>query len=528
MGATRQVRTDRTRARCLTSLVVGLLGVCLAREAVGDALVWDQAHPTTSPGPRREHAATYDAVRGHSLIFGGRWGTTERDDLWAWTGVWTRLAPTDPARPSRRFGAAMAFDGTRNNVVLFGGRSGVGATGTIFRDTYVWNGVNWTLVGTGGPPPRYGHTLVYDPDNQRIVLFGGRDQSGLVPADLWTWNGTTWTSTPTTGGPPDARALHSMAYDAAGKQLVLYGGLQQALTTPGDTWVLRGTTWVPICTTASCFLPSRLGHALASDVNRRRALLFAGSSGSQSFNAIWDWDTATSKWNNPALGSPPAPRQLHSFTYDTNRKRFVLYGGLGTSELGDTWELYWTGQPCSAPSDCATGFCVDGVCCREPCTGPCRRCDQANPASVAAAYVFVDSAGNLVVGPGVAWIDGVCRQALPRSDPDGDCGGEGNCRGSCSREGRCDFPGSGTLCARCTACDGKGGCKVLPLNYWDGACPELQCSKATTQCRTYRNVRRCRQIGECSTTWGACNDFTNTADGTACSSGTCKAGFCLP
>src|SRR5690349_15317726 len=29
---------------------------------------------------------------------------------------------------------------------------------------------------------------------------------------------------------------------------------------------------------------------------------------------------------------------------------------------------------CTQPSDCPTGFCVDGVCCNNACTGACRAC----------------------------------------------------------------------------------------------------------------------------------------------------------
>src|SRR5262245_42234099 len=33
-----------------------------------------------------------------------------------------------------------------------------------------------------------------------------------------------------------------------------------------------------------------------------------------------------------------------------------------------------TGQSCSAPDDCLSGFCFDGVCCATDCSGPCSSC----------------------------------------------------------------------------------------------------------------------------------------------------------
>ena len=34
------------------------------------------------------------------------------------------------------------------------------------------------------------------------------------------------------------------------------------------------------------------------------------------------------------------------------------------------------GQSCSAPTECASGFCAQGVCCNEKCDGPLEACDR--------------------------------------------------------------------------------------------------------------------------------------------------------
>lgn len=62
------------------------------------------------------------------------------------------------------------------------------------------------------------------------------------------------------------------------------------------------------------------------------------------------------------------------------------------------------GQPCSVESDCQTAECVDGVCCGNPCLGPCSACDL--PEHV-----------------------GVCTAIPAFRDPDGDCEA-GVCDGS--------------------------------------------------------------------------------------------------
>jgi len=61
------------------------------------------------------------------------------------------------------------------------------------------------------------------------VLFGGlgphRDK-----ADTWTWDGTTWTKQ-ASAAHPSAREGAAMAYDAATRTVVLFGGGFNA-----DTW----------------------------------------------------------------------------------------------------------------------------------------------------------------------------------------------------------------------------------------------------------------------------------------------------
>ena len=59
------------------------------------------------------------------------------------------------------------------------------------------------------------------------------------------------------------------------------------------------------------------------------------------------------------------------------------------------------GSLCSAPDECISGNCVDGVCCDQPCGGTCEACTQA------------------LKGPGTS--DGVCEPVAGGTDPDNDC-----------------------------------------------------------------------------------------------------------
>ena len=56
----------------------------------------------------------------------------------------------------------------------------------------------------------------------------------------------------------------------------------------------------------------------------------------------------------------------------------------GTEDYLAAAELYFNepvGAACTVAGRCASGFCVDGVCCAEACTGRCQACSAAKKAS---------------------------------------------------------------------------------------------------------------------------------------------------
>jgi hypothetical protein len=65
---------------------------------------------------------------------------------------------------------------------------------------------------------------------------------------------------------------------------------------------------------------------------------------------------------------------------------FVVLNYTGLSYTPFSWKAfaqsYPPGEACTSPSQCApvppntVGFCPDGVCCNEPCTGPNESCNQ--------------------------------------------------------------------------------------------------------------------------------------------------------
>ncbi|MBL8934516.1 MAG: hypothetical protein JNM69_08175 [Archangium sp.] len=126
--------------------------------------------------------------------------------------------------------------------------------------------------------------MAWDPVRQRVVLFGGSGQAGVL-GDTWEWDGTTWTQrTPITS--PPARRAHAMAWDEGRQRVIIFGGYPNSLA---DTWEWDGTTWLQRMPLNPPPPSAYLG--LASDTVRRHVVLFGGqySTGPTSFGT-WVWD----------------------------------------------------------------------------------------------------------------------------------------------------------------------------------------------------------------------------------------------
>lgn len=73
------------------------------------------------------------------------------------------------------------------------------------------------------PPGRIEAGMAYDAARRQVVLFGGLDSSQFSLGDTWTWDGTTWTERHPQSSPSPRYGAH-MAYDAARREVVLFGG----------------------------------------------------------------------------------------------------------------------------------------------------------------------------------------------------------------------------------------------------------------------------------------------------------------
>jgi hypothetical protein len=88
----------------------------------------------------------------------------------------------------------MAFDRRANRLVLFGGQAN-GPTSSL-ADTWTWDGERWTQVASTGPSARSWHVTAFDSSRKMTLLHGGSAFDGKVSTtfkDTWAWNGANWT-----------------------------------------------------------------------------------------------------------------------------------------------------------------------------------------------------------------------------------------------------------------------------------------------------------------------------------------------
>lgn len=234
------------RARGVTVLFGGQTGATYEYNAETwewDGSSWTNRTVSGGPSPRTVMGMVFDASRGVIALFGGygpisQYERATNDEYWEWNGTsWTQRIIPNP--PWARYWHSMAFDSDRNAVVVYGGALAPLMTQWI-GDLWELRAGTWTrMPNTPGPSPRIGTRMVYDPNRQVTVQFGGGD-SVLYSSITRDWDGTTWTNWDIPG--PEARMDAGMAYDEVRREIVLFGGWAGSPFQGrwvNDTWLLR-------------------------------------------------------------------------------------------------------------------------------------------------------------------------------------------------------------------------------------------------------------------------------------------------
>lgn len=158
-------------------------------------------------------------------------------------------------------------------------------------------------------------------------------------------------------------------------------------------------------------------------------------------------------------------------------------------ECAAGWCLEKGGQKCTSGKTCASGYCVDGVCCDDACNKTCESCVEK---------------GNV----------GKCTPIADGADPFGECSdlGSAACKtdGSCDGLGACRLYPKGAVCGtkQCVGgslqdsqCDGSGACQLVTVDCFPHKCSSAACF---TSCTSSNESKNCASNMECDTSAGKC------------------------
>jgi N-acetylneuraminic acid mutarotase len=310
-------------------------------------MTWEPITATGDlPAARLGGSVVYVAEGNNLLLFGG-WagGSKYLDDTWSFdltAGAWSRLA-SQGAGPSARASQAMAYDPVANKVIVFGGYDGT----TYYNDTWAYDmaGEAWTALSPSGvaPAARQGHSLVYDPQSKKMILFGGYDGTAQYN-DTWAYDPAkdSWTDLKPGGTLPAARDSQAMTYDPNDKIMILFGGW--SITTQyDDTWSYdpAKNSWTDL-RPAGATPTVRALSQMVYDPSLKKIVLFGGGTSSATLSDTWMFDFAERSWSPAAtIGDSPSARAGHALVYDSSDTAVVLFGGsdgIG-AYFNDLWRL---------------------------------------------------------------------------------------------------------------------------------------------------------------------------------------------
>jgi len=333
-------------------------------------------------------------------------------------GTWTQQqALTDgmvilDAGESDGFGGAVALSG---DTLLVGAPNDASTSGAAY--VFVRSGTTWTLqqklVPVGGVPGgNFGVAVALDGDTAALGDWNATSNEGLV--HVFGRTGTVWTQTQVIAAVPTIASF--------GASVALNGG----------TLVAGGNTYAGPSGGVYVYTPSSGGALALVEVLTPQPAVSGNGFGI----------AVAVSGNTVAAGAPLSLKGAGS--------AYVFVVG---STLGDA---------CTAPEQCFSGLCVDGVCCNFaacPAAGPCNATEHCQA-------------------------------------------GTGLCSITPLNEG--------------TACTDPAACVLA------GTCTAGVCSGGTTPCVPEDD---CHEFGVCDGTTGLCSNPAKP-DGLPCPGGTCAAGIC--
>jgi len=219
-----------------------------------------------------------------------------------------------------------AFNYDLKRGLVFGGIEG----NNVLNDTWEVKFSSTTILYTQqptavSPPARWGHSMVYDAKNQRVVMFGGFDAEHRPLNDLWVYYFSTSENTYTTNELGQV-TTNEVAQDSSWEQVTSFTSSDRPQPRAGASMIYWGD-WD---------YDRGLGDTYKAGSNKRKIVLFGGTDGKAYFNDTWVYDGERWTLCNPVgeLSQAPSPRAFASMAYAQNARKMPDPTGVATYHSG--------------------------------------------------------------------------------------------------------------------------------------------------------------------------------------------------
>lgn len=340
--------------RRLTWIAAIAVAFCsIERRVSAQCSDWVQRTSTFKPASPQYGTMCFDSTRGLSMLYAiNADATPDVMESWLWNGsMWAQIRTASfPGGPTGITSSyAMAFDSRRGVVVFFGKN----ALGTV-AETWEFDGHNWELVTTSGPPLTAAGSgpMVFDSNRNVIVL--PRWNPSMI---LWEWDGASWTERTPSVSPP-TRYRPGMCFDSVRNVTLLLGGEAASAVYLNDTWEWDGKDWTerfPVHAPA----PRREPSMVFDDV-RGRVILYGGHPFNQTFNDTWEWDG--DDWTEVFPATSPPARPKYADAFDSRRGKLVIFydGSYPAGAPIEVWEYPAASRPVVRASPKSQVACLGG------------------------------------------------------------------------------------------------------------------------------------------------------------------------
>jgi len=217
----------------------------------------------TVPLHREASAAASDTAGRRLFVVGGLQGDRSLADVWVADFAASSALPTRPSwrqlcsdtscgpGPAARWGGHAIYDAAQDQLVVYGGRQ---SGGTTFGDVWALSlgpSPRWTPLAPEGtvPPPRWGGAVAYDAARRRMLVWGGQagaDAVATVDADTWALSldgPPAWTRLMPEGSPPTPRRSMALPPARPAAPTNCWCSAATARWAPSTATTSRGCAW---------------------------------------------------------------------------------------------------------------------------------------------------------------------------------------------------------------------------------------------------------------------------------------------